>query len=126
MESNNTFTHIVWSVAALAVIAFVLVSGRVVSGQVPTPGQAGSMLSSEASANPVLYSTDVLSLLAQLRSIRLEDNIKVIETEIFKSFDDYTQEVVSEPKGRLNPFELLPGETAESLSNSGTTQAPTR
>lgn len=120
MESNNTIAHVMWSFAAIAVIAFVLISGRVVSGQVPTPGQSGSMLSSQATANPVLYSTDVLSLLAQLRAIRLEETIKVIDTEIFRSFEDYTQEVVSEPKGRLNPFELLPGETAESLSGSDT------
>jgi hypothetical protein len=89
-----------------------------VQGQIPTPGQGESMLSSQASANPVLYSTDVLTLLAQLRSVNLEQNIKIIETDIFKSFEDYTQEVVSEPKGRPNPFDVLPGESYEGLESA--------
>lgn len=116
MALNNTTSHMLWSLAALAVIGFVLVSDRVVSGQVPTPGQGDSMLSSQASANPVLYSTDVLSLLAQLRSINLEKNLAIINTDIFGSFEDYTQEVNEEPKGRPNPFDILPGETIDSVS----------
>lgn len=97
-------------------LTFALSSGRNVRGQIPTPGQGESMLSSQATTNPVLYSTDVLSLLAQLRSVNLEKNIQIIETSIFDSFDDYTQEVVSEPKGRPNPFDLLPGESLDSFT----------
>lgn len=116
MDSNKS--HLFWLLAACAVLSFALSTGRSVRGQIPTPGQGDSMLSSQASANPVLYSTDVLSLLAQLRSINLEKNIQLVETSIFDSFDDYTQEVVSEPKGRPNPFDLLPGETLDAFGSS--------
>ncbi len=114
MDSNKS--HLFWLLAACAVLTFALSSGRNVRGQIPTPGQGESMLSSQATTNPVLYSTDVLSLLAQLRSVNLEKNIQIIETSIFDSFDDYTQEVVSEPKGRPNPFDLLPGESLDSFT----------
>lgn len=48
---------------------------------------------------------DLLSILLDLRSVKLDDGI--FADSVFKSLEDFGQELVSEPVGRENPFAPL-------------------
>ena len=59
------------------------------------------ILSSEESAAAVAEN-DLLNLLLDIRSIKLDGNI--FSKETFKSLEDFGQEIIPEPVGRENPF----------------------
>lgn len=62
-----------------------------------------SLLTSEVRGveNPVLE-TDLLSILIDLRLIKLDDSI--FSSQAFQSLRDFGQDIVPEPIGRENPF----------------------
>jgi len=45
---------------------------------------------------------ELIALLLQLKSLKLDDSI--FSDTTFKSLEDFSQELVSEPVGRVNPF----------------------
>lgn len=63
------------------------------------------VLSVQAVSNTPSVDQDLIALLLQLKSIKLDDAI--FSDSAFKSLQDFSQELVQEPVGRNNPFAPL-------------------
>lgn len=51
---------------------------------------------------------DLIALLLELKAIELDETI--FTNAAFMSLEDFSQELVTEPVGRVNPFAPLPGQ----------------
>ncbi len=66
---------------------------------------AEPLLSAQAVSTTTSVDQDLISLLLELKSIRLDDSI--FSDPAFNSLQDFSQELVQEPIGRMNPFAPL-------------------
>ena len=73
-------------------------------------GGAEPLLSQTATAATSPEDQSLITLLLQLKSIRLDNSI--FSDNTFKSLQDFSQELVPEPIGRVNPFASLGGRIA--------------
>lgn len=62
-----------------------------------------SLLSNESRGDASVAEQEILRLLLDMRSIRLDSSI--FENPAFASLRDFGREIVPEPVGRTNPFE---------------------
>ncbi|MES2134893.1 MAG: hypothetical protein V4449_01465 [Patescibacteria group bacterium] len=69
------------------------------------PKDSAPALSAEIAPENVSVDQDLISLLLELKSIKLNDAI--FADSAFKSLQDFSQELVPEPVGRNNPFAPL-------------------
>ena len=83
-------------------------------------GGAEPLLSQAATAATSPADQNLITLLSQLKSIRLDNSIFTDNT--FRSLQDFSQELVPEPIGRVNPFAFFDGKVAP-LSSSPTPSA---
>ncbi len=73
------------------------------------PSNGPVLTKQDASATPAV-DQDLISLLLELKSIKLDENI--FSDVAFKSLQDFSQELVPEPVGRTNPFAPLGARTS--------------
>lgn len=66
---------------------------------------AEPLLSAEAVSGTTSVDQDLISLLLELRSIKLDDSI--FSDPAFISLQDFSQNLTEEPIGRVNPFAPL-------------------
>lgn len=86
-------------VISLTVVAFVVYS-LFFTG---TPRSA--LMTEEVNATEAAVEQELISLLLQLRSIKLDTAL--FSNTRFQSLEDFGQEIVDEPVGRTNPFAPL-------------------
>ena len=88
----------------LIVIVVVVVGGMAYNSYFG--GEGGSILTSDLTSGSEsavsAADTDLLTLLLDIRSVKLDDSI--FSEETFRSLEDFSQEIVPEPIGRENPF----------------------
>lgn len=72
-----------------------------------------SLLTNDSRADSTVVEQDILRLLLDMRSIRLDSS--VFENPAFTSLRDFGRSIVPEPVGRTNPFE--PAESAFEISD---------
>jgi|SRR3989344_383557 len=92
------YRNIVFVLAAV-VIGFAVYTRFFPAGDEPVLAEESVVPAEEAE------NQDLITLLLQLRSITLDDDI--FTDPSFKSLSDFSQELVSEPIGRPNPFAPL-------------------
>jgi hypothetical protein len=81
---------------AIAFIGYTLLFGK---------DRNEAVLSSESTGEMSVVEGDLVSLLIELRSVKLDDSI--FSNPAFRSLRDFSQELVPEPVGRRNPFAPL-------------------
>lgn len=102
IKGKNLRTVII--VGVVIVIAFIAYSYFF------TAKPASVLTTSEVSGTPPV-DQDLISLLAQLKAITLDDSI--FNDPTFMSLQDFSQNLTPEPSGRINPFAPL-GQTVPS------------
>jgi len=81
----------------LIVIAFFIYSAYFKPSQ-----DSGLVMVNNQTATQFAAGKEVLTLLIDLKSIKLDGNI--FNNKIFKSLEDFSLPIDPEPKGRINPF----------------------
>ncbi len=84
---------IVLGILVIATVAYTVMVGE----------RDDSLLVSEGATNTSLVlQNELLALLLDIRSIKLDESI--LSDTVFRSLEDFGQEIVLEPIGRENPF----------------------
>jgi len=96
----NIFTRYKASIILVAVIAVAFFAYSYFFAKPAEP-----LLSAEAVSGTTSVDQDLISLLLELRSIKLDD--RIFSDPAFMSLQDFSQELVQEPIGRVNPFAPL-------------------
>ncbi len=100
IKQNRLLTFIV-AIFVFAVVYYAFFASK---------GDSNSLLSSSASANPSAQSQQLLVVLANLRTIRLND--AVFRDPVFLSLNDFGVVITPQNVGRRNPFApFSPGAT---------------
>ena len=97
-------------ILALVVIVIIAFAWFGLSDRQPT--SSTSILTNETRSGGSAAEQEILRLLLDMRSIRLDSSI--FESPAFASLRDFGQEIIPEPVGRTNPFAPV-----------GSTRAPT-
>lgn len=97
----------------LIIIVIVVVGGIAYKALFNTDKTKDLLVSDINSSNEentaIIVESDLLSLLLDIRSVKLDGGIFTKET--FNSLQDFGQEIVPEPIGRENPFAPIGSET---------------
>lgn len=96
----TTLTRYKGAIIAIAVLAVAFFAYSYFFAKPAEP-----LLSAEAVAGTTSVDQDLISLLLELRSIKLED--RIFSDSAFMSLQDFSQNLVEEPIGRVNPFAPL-------------------
>ncbi|MEK7552588.1 MAG: hypothetical protein AAB505_00575 [Patescibacteria group bacterium] len=116
---NNQRRIVFRSIAVLAVIVAAFLFYRFVFVGSSTEEPAGVV--SVTSVSPAAQvDNEFLRLLERLERINLD--ISVFNHPVWESLENFHQELVSEPRGRRNPFSVT-GNDVASTTNSATTSS---
>jgi|TARA_B100001971_G_scaffold73246_3_gene67609 hypothetical protein len=86
-------TILIIAIAIMAGVAYTILFG----------GEDSTLLVSERQDNAAsVEESNLLTFLLDLRSVKLDENI--FSDPVFKSLEDFGQELTAEPIGRENPF----------------------
>jgi len=104
---------VVLIVIALIIVAFAWFG---LSDRTPT---SSSLLTSQSRSDNIVIDQEILSVLLDMRSIRLDSSI--FENAAFASLRDFGRDIIPEPVGRTNPF--APPTTSQQLPKSSESDA---
>lgn len=70
--------------------------------------------------NQDVVGSDIIAELRLLNSIQLD--VTIFTSDVFRSLNDFSLEVVPEPQGRVNPFASIGSDSVASAASTSTTQ----
>ncbi|MFA6158779.1 MAG: hypothetical protein WC763_04140 [Candidatus Paceibacterota bacterium] len=111
-ERGNTVQSLLIAIGALAVLGFV---GYLYITRDTT---ASTDLLVVQDSGTVGVDSDLLKALGQLKAIRLDTTI--FSDPVFRSFFDFSTQLVDQPKGRPNPFAPLNAPASTQSSTTST------
>lgn len=89
----------------ILIAAIIIIAAFVAYSLFFTGGEDATLVAEEVDAAEQVVEQELIGLLLELRSIRL--NTSLFSDERFQSLKDFSQDVVQEPVGRVNPFAPL-------------------